>query len=122
VEIAGRLRSDRVMHFPAPPREAGATGRPPRHGAALRLADPASWPDPAAVTVTETARYGTATATARGRLRQRLTARAGWERHEGELPVVEGTLIRLRVDHLPGQRDADPVWLWSSRAAPRKEK
>jgi DDE superfamily endonuclease len=116
VEIAGRLRSDRVMYFPAPPREAGATGRPSRHGAALRLADPASWPDPAAVTVTETARYGTATATAWGRLHQRLTARAGWERHEGELPVVEGTLIRLRVDHLPGQRDADPVWLWSSRA------
>jgi hypothetical protein len=104
------------MYFPAPPREAGATGRPSRHGAALRLADPASWPDPAAVTVTETARYGTATATAWGRLHQRLTARAGWERHEGELPVVEGTLIRLRVDHLPGQRDADPVWLWSSRA------
>ncbi len=26
-----------------------------------------------------------------------------------ELPVVEGTLIRLAVDHLPGQRDADPV-------------
>jgi hypothetical protein len=88
VEIAGRLRSDRVMYFPAPPREAGATGRPSRHGAALRLADPASWPDPAAVTVTETARYGTATATARGRLHQRLTARADWERHEGELPVA----------------------------------
>src|SRR6185437_1096561 len=33
------------------------------------------------------------------------------------LPVVEGTLIRLQVDHLPGSRDADPVWLWSSRAA-----
>jgi hypothetical protein len=80
VEVAGRLRSDRVMYFPAPPREPGATGRPPRHGPALRLADPASWPDPAAVTVTQTTRYGTATATAWGRLHQRLTARAGWTR------------------------------------------
>ena len=116
VEVAGRLRSDRVMYFPAPPREPGTTGRPPRHGTALRLADPSSWPAPAAVTVTETSRYGTATATAWGRLHQRLTARAGWERHEGELPVIEGTLIRLQVDHLPGCRDAEPLWLWSSRA------
>jgi len=27
----------------------------------------------------------------------------------------EGTLIRLRVEHLPGQRDPKPLWLWSSR-------
>jgi len=121
LEVCGRLRSDRVMYFPAPPREPGATGRPPRHGAALRLAGPASWPEPAAVTVTEASRYGTATAAARGRLHQRLTARAGWERHEGELPVIEGTLIRLQVGHLPGQRDAEPLWLWSSRAGTSEE-
>src|SRR5215472_12925332 len=30
------------------------------------------------------------------------------------LPVIEGTLIRLQVDHLPGDRDPKPVWLWSS--------
>ena len=36
------------------------------------------------------------------RLHQQLARRAGWEHHEGELPVVEGTLIRLAVDHLPG--------------------
>ncbi len=29
--------------------------------------------------------------------------------------IVEGTLIRLRVEHLPGQRDPKPLWLWSSR-------
>ena len=64
VEVAGRLRSDRVMHFPAPPRPArpaGTGGRPPRHGAVLKLADPRTWPAPAVATVTETARYGTAT-------------------------------------------------------------
>src|SRR5262249_62094052 len=32
----------------------------------------------------------------------------------GPLPVIEGTLIRLQVDHLPGDRDPKPVWLWSS--------
>ena len=71
--------------------------------------------------MTETARYGTATATAWARLHQRLAHRDGWEDHEGELPVIEGTLIRLQVDHLPGQRDADPVWLWSSRAGVTEE-
>ena len=64
VEVAGRLRSDRVMYFPAPPRAAGANGRPSRHGAALRLADPATWPVPAVTAITETARYGTAAAAA----------------------------------------------------------
>ena len=109
LEVTGRLRSDRVMYFPAPPRGPGMNGRPSRHGAALRLGEPATWPDPAVTTRTETSRYGTAEATAWGRLHQQLARRAGWEDHEGELPVVEGTLIRLQVDHLPGQRDADPV-------------
>ena len=117
VEVMGRLRSDRVMYFPAPPREPGANGRPVRHGAALRLADPGTWPAPAVTTVTETGRYGTAAAMAWGRLHQQLARRAGWEGHDGELPAVEGTLIRLAVGHLPGDRSPEPLWLWSSRAA-----
>jgi hypothetical protein len=117
VEVMGRLRSDRVMYFPAPPREPGANGRPVRHGAALKLTDPGTWPAPAVTTVTETGRYGTARAMAWGQLHQRLTSRAGWEGHDGELPVIEGTLIRLAVDHLPGDRSPDPLWLWSSRAS-----
>jgi DDE superfamily endonuclease len=116
VEVTGRLRSDRVMYFPAPPRRPGTSGRPLRHGAALKLADQRTWPVPAAATVTATTRYGTAQAAAWGRLHQQLAGRAGWEDHDGELPVVEGTLIRLAVDHLPGDRSPGPLWLWSSRA------
>jgi hypothetical protein len=116
VEVAGRLRSDRVMYFPAPPRPAGANGRPSRHGAAFKLAGGQSWPAAAVSTVTETARYGTARAMAWGRLHQRLATRAGWADHDGELPVIEGTLIRLAVDHLPGDRSPGPLWLWSSHA------
>jgi hypothetical protein len=116
VEVTGRLRSDRVMYFPAPVREPGTNGRPSRHGAALRLADPGTWPAPAVTTLTQTTRYGTATAMAWGRLHQRLTSRAGWEDHDGELPVIEGTLIWLQVQYLPGDRSPDPLWLWSSRA------
>jgi hypothetical protein len=114
VELLGRLRSDRVLYFPAAPRRA-RPGRPGRHGAEFKLADPGTWPEPLATTITQTTRYGTATASAWDRLHPRLTSRAAWEDHDGELPVIEGTLIRLQVDHLPGDRHPKPVWLWSSR-------
>ncbi|GAB2961629.1 hypothetical protein GCM10023080_022420 [Streptomyces pseudoechinosporeus] len=39
------------------------------------------------------------------------TTRSAWIDHTGELPVIEGTLIRLQVDHLPGGGDPLPVWL-----------
>src|SRR6266849_1164140 len=114
VQVLGRLRSNRVLFLPAPPRSAGR-GRPARHGAELKLADPATWPDPGIATRTQTTRYGTAVARSWDRLHSRLTSRAGWQEHDGELPVIEGTLIRLQVDHLPGDRHPKPVCLWASR-------
>jgi DDE superfamily endonuclease len=114
VEVLGRLRSDRVMRLPAPPRQPGTTGRPARHGGQLVLSDPATWPAPQITTSTVTSRYGMAVATAWDRVHPRLTHRAAWLDHDGPLPVIEGTLIRLQVDHLPGDREPKPVWLWSS--------
>jgi DDE superfamily endonuclease len=116
VELLGRLRSDRVMRLPAPPRRPGTNGRPRKHGGELALADPASWPAPQVTTSTMTTRYGQAVAAAWDRVHPRLTHRAAWLAHDGDLPVIEGTLIRLQVDHLPGNRDPKPVWLWWSRA------
>jgi hypothetical protein len=113
VQVLGRLRSNRVLFLPAPPCSGGA-GRPARHGAEFKLADPATWPGPVVTTRAQTTRYGAAETAAWDRLHSRLTARAAWAGHDGELPVIEGTLIRLRVDHLPGDRDPKPVWLWSS--------
>jgi DDE superfamily endonuclease len=115
VELLGRLRSDRVMQLPAPPRPPGTMGRPRKHGGELALADPATWPAPQVTTSTVTSRYGTAAAAAWDRVHPRLTHRAAWLDHDGPLPVIDGTLIRLRVDHLPGDRDPKPVWLWFSR-------
>jgi DDE superfamily endonuclease len=120
VEVAGRLRSDRVLYFPAPPRT-GSRGRPVRHGAEFALADPATWPGPPVSTSTVTSRYGTAVAAAWDRLHPRLTHRGAWLDHDGELPVIEGTLIRLTVDHLPGDRNPPPVWLWFSRTGATSE-
>src|SRR6266480_3415148 len=114
VELLGRLRSDRVMQLPAPPRQPGTMGRPRKHGGELALADPATWPAPQVTTSTVTSRYGIAVAAAWDRVHPRLTHRAAWLDHDGGLPVIEGTLIRLQVDHLPGDRNPKPVWLWSS--------
>jgi hypothetical protein len=120
VEVLGRLRTDRVLRLPAPPRMPATTGRPPKHGGEFRLADPATWSTAAVTTSTDTTRYGTARASAWDRVHPRLTRRAAWIDHDGDLPVLHGTLIRLQVDRLPGDRDPKPVWLWSSRtgAAP----
>ena len=116
VELLGRLRSDRVLRLPAPPRRhTPGGGRPPKHGPEFALNTPATWPQPQTTTTTQTTRYGTAVASSWDRLHPRLTHRTCWLDHQGELPVIEGTLIRLQVDHLPGDRDPKPVWLWSSR-------
>jgi hypothetical protein len=76
VEVLGRLRSDRVLHFPEPERRPGTRGRPRRHGGEFALADPATWPAPPVATTTETTRYGTAAAQAWDRLHPRLTHRS----------------------------------------------
>jgi hypothetical protein len=115
VEILGRLRSDRKLHFPVPQQRPGTPGRPPRHGSEFALAEAATWPQPPVTTTTQTTRYGTAVAQAWDRLHPRLTHRSAWLDHDGPLPVIEGTLIRLQVGHLPGDRNPKPVWLWCSR-------
>ena len=115
VQLLGRLRSDRVLRLPAPPRRPGTLGRPAKHGGEFALADPATWPQPATTSTTQTSRYGTATATSWDRLHPRLTHRTCWQDHDGDLPVIEGTLVRLHVQRLPGDRDPKPMWLWSSR-------
>jgi DDE superfamily endonuclease len=116
VEVLGRLRTDRVLCLPTPPRT-GRAGRPARHGGLVHLDDPATWPDPPVTTTCDTTRYGTATATAWDRLHPRLTRRAAWIHHNDALPILEGTLIRLVVEHLPGNRHPKPMWLWSSHTS-----
>ena len=114
VELLGRLRSDRELRLPKPPRLPGTTGRPPKHGPELALDNPLTWPPPQHTTSTDTSRYGTARASAWDHVHPRLARRSAWIDHQGDLPVLPGTLIRLQVDRLPGDRDPKPVWLWSS--------
>ncbi|MFD5919602.1 NF041680 family putative transposase [Kitasatospora sp. NPDC058201] len=119
VEVLGRMRSDRVMRRPTPTQLEYSLaypqgGRPPKHGKEFRFAKPETWGAPDTVTVQVTDRYGTASAMAWDRLHPRLTTRSAWIDHDSELPLIEGTLIRLQVDHLPGGGDPLPLWLWSS--------
>ena len=116
LQLIGRIRADRVMlaAVAPPPPDRRPTGRPRRHGPVMTLADPGSWPAPSTETTSDTARYGRALALSWDRMHPRLTHRGAWATHPGRLPIVEGTLIRLQVEHLPGARAAKPIWLWTS--------
>ncbi|WP_329537691.1 transposase (plasmid) [Streptomyces sp. NBC_01450] len=118
VELVGRIRGDRVMRLPKPPRVYNPNGgHPPKHGPEFRFTKPETWPEPAITTSTDTVNYGKAEAQAWDRVHQRLTHRSAWLEHDAELPIVEGTLVRLEVEHLLKDREAPPVWLWSSKTA-----
>lgn len=99
VAVLGRMRSDRVMRKPVtvPWISSPQGGRPPKHGKEFRFAKPETWSEPDAVTVRVTDRYGTARVMAWDRIHHRLTSRSAWIEHTGELPVIEGTLIRILV-------------------------
>jgi hypothetical protein len=112
VRLLGRVRADRVFH--APVGDYAGTGRPGRHEAAIKLDDPATWPTPTQTVASAHERYGNVAVTAWGRYHPHLHHRGGWATHPGVLPLVEGALILVRVDRLPGDRAPKPLWLWHS--------
>ncbi|WP_443034209.1 transposase [Streptomyces sp. BE147] len=118
VQLVGRVRSDRVMLLPEPPRMHSVNGRPPKHGSEFRFTNPETWPEPAITTITDTTNYGKAETQAWERIHSRLTHRSSWLEHEGELPLAEGTLIRLKVEHLSKERDARRCGYGPRRPAP----
>ncbi|MFD4034425.1 transposase [Streptomyces sp. NPDC058637] len=122
VQILGRLRSDRVMRRPTPPRVYDPKGgRPPKHGGEFAFGDPATWGTEQAVTSMDTRLYGKATAQAWDRLHPRLTRRAAWLDYDGPLPIIEGTVVRLVVEKLPSGGVNKPVWLWWSKTGATSE-
>ena len=112
--LLGRLRSDRVMFSPGGPRRGTRPGRQPRHGHRFAFADPATHPEPHNETSGTHPRYGSTRARAWSRQHPRPERRGAWSTHPGPLPLVEGTIIHLAVEHLPGNRTPKPVWLWFS--------
>ena len=114
VGVLVRMRSDRVLRRPTPPRTT-TVGRPRRHGGEFVFGDPGTWGEPDITTHTDTRLYGPATVRAWDRLHPRLTRRTAWLAHAGTLPILEGTVIRLEVARLPSGAVPKPVWLWYSR-------
>ena len=114
VRILVRMRSDRVLRRPAPPRHARHAGPATAHGGEFAFGDPATWGEPDTRTRTDTRLYGTATARSWDRLHPRLTHRVAWMAHAEQLPIIEGTVIRLQVERLPSGAIPKPVWLWCS--------
>ena len=112
-QIAVRIRDDRVFHRDPPAHQPGTTGRPRRHGAVFRLADPDSWGPPDATLTTEDHGYGRIQVDAWSGLHPRLGRRGRWKDTE-QLPIVTGTVIRVHVDHLPkpSARAKKTLWLW----------
>lgn len=92
-------------------------GRPQNHGASSSSADR---PPEARGT---SSRFPTPAGTGR-RLRGPETGctpadrRATWLDHADELPLVEGTVIRLQVSRLPSGAEPKPVWPCGPRLAP----
>ena len=103
-----------MLRLPKPPRLPGAIGRPLKHGPEFALERPVHLARAGAHHDhrDHPLRHREATA-GTGSIPGSPTAAAGWP-HDGALPVIDGTLIRLKVDHLPRERDPKPLWLWSS--------
>lgn len=112
--MLARMSSDRVLRRPVPPRRPGTMGGPPRHGGKFVFGQPHTWGTPDTETVTDIRLYGPALARSWNRLHPKLTHRSSWAIADGTLPIVEGTVIRLDIDHLPSGAIPKPVWLWWS--------
>jgi DDE superfamily endonuclease len=103
VEVLGRLRSDRVLHFPVPARQPGTNGRPPRHGREFSVA-----PGPAA---------GRRSAAALG------TARPAGTAHPGPGPprVQDDPALPGRCAETRQARPRPPARVKDRRPAPRHD-
>ncbi|MBA3489786.1 MAG: transposase, partial [Longispora sp.] len=114
VQVLGRVRSDRVYYY-APTyqgRRDGRPGRPAKHGHRFELSKPASLPDADEYLTAQSGRYGGVSVSAWHGLHQKLSRTGGWADFEVDLPIVSGTLIRIQVERLPGDRKPQDVWLW----------
>jgi hypothetical protein len=112
VAVLVRLRSDRCFYADPPPRPAGATGRPRRHGAKFALADPTTWPTSIATLTCQDDQYGIVTVKAWSGLHPKQQRHPG-HGSRGPRPIVRGTIIRVQVERVPARtRPPKVLWLW----------
>jgi DDE superfamily endonuclease len=114
VALVGRIVSTRVLHGPPGPRRGDHPGRAPRHGARAELRQPGTLGEPALTVLQDHDRYGYVIVEGWAGLHPKLERRAGWAGHQGPVPIVEGSVLRIRAGRLPGDRDPDPIWLFTT--------
>ena len=116
VALLIRLRSNRHFWFAPVRATAHPRGRPRRHGAKFVCNDPATWPAPTAELHATDEAYGQVTVRAWAGLHTyvRRPVRPGVVgQYRGPRRLAHGTVVRLEVGRLPGQRRTpDVVWLW----------
>jgi hypothetical protein len=118
VQVLGRVRSDRVFYRTTPgARQPGQVGRPRKHGERFELSGPPALPAPDEQVTASSPRYGVVRVCAWHGLHQKLSRQAGWATFTGTLPIVAGTVIRIQVQRLPGNRCPQDLWLWHTAAA-----
>ena len=83
----------------------------------FELANPATQPTPDQELESANPRYGLVRVSAWHGLHQRLSKQAGWQDFTGLLPVLPGTVVRIAVEHLPGNRAPQDLWLWHTAPA-----
>jgi len=116
--LVARVRADRVFYRPGPPKAPGLAGRRPRHGTPVKCADPATWGGAAVGQQRQQARHGPVQAVAWQRMHPMVHRYTGgfedWP-EDRELPLIEGTLIRLSAaSRAAGYPALEPMWLWAS--------
>jgi len=112
VQVLGRVRGNRVYYTAPADRIAGQVGRSRRHGVRFALDEPSTLPPADERLAASSPRYGAVAVAAWHGLHQKLARQGGWATFTGQLPTVAGTLIRIKVERLPGNRAPEDVWLW----------
>jgi DDE superfamily endonuclease len=115
VQLVIRLKSNRRFRGRPGPRMPGQRGPAKRHGGRLELKAGGQRPAPDLRLARQSDRYGQVEITAWRHMHQELD-RSGpfkdWPEGQ-DLPAVEGTVVRMKAEHLPGGRKASKdMWLW----------
>ncbi|WP_434438575.1 transposase [Lentzea sp. E54] len=116
VQMLIRVRSDSVMRTDPPPRRAGARGRPPVHGPAMKLPEVASWPEPDEIRIVpprpDRGRRHELSVLAWHGLHPRHSKKLdepGRTPHPGKArEIVRGSVIRIHS----AAPDEKPIWLF----------
>jgi hypothetical protein len=118
VHVVGRLRSNQVFHAGPPPPAPGSRGRRRRHGDKIALNKPDTLTAADRVATVDSPRYGRVTLSAWDNRHRRLIRDGHWKDHDGPLPIVAGTVLRVEIERLPGGGSpAGPMWLWHAGPA-----